>query len=131
MKEQAVAQRVELAAANLNILTMRNNVGACQDQTGRLIRYGLMNTSAAENRRVKSSDYIGITPVVAYVDGIGWTTLGVFTAIETKASDWKFDQMDERAVAQKAFIDIVRSYGGYAGFATGPEDVARIVKRKP
>lgn len=129
MKEQAVAQRVELAAANLNILTMRNNVGACQDQTGRLIRYGLMNTSAAENRRVKSSDYIGITPVVAYVDGIGWTTLGVFTAIETKASDWKFDQMDERAVAQKAFIDIVRSYGGYAGFATGSEDVRRIVGR--
>lgn len=129
MKETAVAQRVELAAANLNILTMRNNVGACQDQSGRLIRYGLMNTSAKENARVKSSDYIGITPVVAYVDGIGWTTLGVFTAIETKASDWKFDRSDERSVAQSRFHDIVRGYGGYAGFATGPDDVAKIVGR--
>lgn len=129
MKENSVAQRVQLEAARLGILTMRNNVGACQDETGRFIRYGLMNESAKLNARIKSSDYIGITPVQAYVEGIGWTILGVFTAIETKASDWQFNPSDERAVAQLKFHDIVRQHGGFAGFATGPNDVARIVRK--
>lgn len=128
MKETPVAQRVQLEAARLNVLTMRNNVGACQDETGRYIRYGLMNTSKRENEQFKSSDLIGITPVTAYVQGVGWTTLGVFTAIETKASMWQFNQMDERAVAQKRFIDLVSGYGGYAGFATGPDDVRKICR---
>ena len=128
LKETPVAQRVQLEAARNNILTMRNNVGACQDETGRFIRYGLMNTSKRENEQFKSSDLIGITPVQAYVQGVGWTVLGVFTAIETKASTWHFNQMDERAVAQQRFIDLVRSYGGYAGFATGPDDVRLICK---
>ena len=127
MKEAAVAQRVALEEARLNCFGMRNNVGACQDQTGRLIRYGLCNESAKQNREIKSSDRILIVPTWCYRDGIGWGWLGAFGAIETKASDWKFDQSDERAVAQSRFHDIVRGYGGYAGFATGPDDVARIV----
>lgn len=128
MKETPVAQRVQLEAARLNILTMRNNVGACEDVTGRHIRYGLMNTSKRENEQFKSSDLIGITPVQAYVQGVGWTVLGVFTAIETKASTWQFSQVDERAIAQKRFIDLVQGYGGYAGFATGPDDVRLICR---
>lgn len=129
MKESAVAQQVIYEAAKLNVNLMRNNVGACQDQTGRLIRYGLMHESAKQNAQIKSSDYIGLTPVRCFVDGIGLTTLGVFTAIETKASDWRFSQSDKRALAQQAFIDMVRSYGGFGGFATGPDDVRRILGR--
>lgn len=129
MKEASVAQRVQLEEARLGILGMRNNVGACQDETGRLIRYGLMNESAKQNAVCKSSDRILVVPTWAYVEGIGWHWLGVFGAIETKASGWKFSQADERAVAQKNFHDIVRAHGGFAGFATGPEDVARICRR--
>lgn len=129
MKETPVAQRVQLEASRLGILTMRNNVGVAVAQDGRHIRYGLMNESAKQNAFIKSSDYIGVTPVQAYVNGIGWTVLGVFTAFETKASDWKFSATDERAVAQQRFIDMVHQYGGFAGFATGPEDVARITRR--
>lgn len=129
MKENSVAQRVQLEAARLNVLTMRNNVGACEDATGRFIRYGLMNESAKVNKEIKSSDLIGITPVQAYVEGIGWTVLGVFTAIETKASDWKFRPSDDRAVAQAKFHEIVKQHGGFAGFATGPEDVRIICRR--
>lgn len=128
MKETPVAQRVQLEAARLNILTMRNNVGACMDQHGRLIRYGLMNESAKQNAKIKASDYIAITPTLIQPHMVGYY-LGVFTAIETKASDWRFSQTDERAVAQLAFHDIVRQYCGYAGFATGPDDVRRIVGR--
>lgn len=128
MKETPVAQRMQLEAAQLDILTMRNNVGACQDQTGRLIRYGLMNESAKQNKEIKSSDYIGIVPTLIQPHMVGYW-LGVFGAFETKASDWVFSQADERAVAQKRFHDIVRRYGGYAGFVTGPGDVARICRR--
>lgn len=126
MNESSVAQRVALEAARLGILLMRNNVGVAIDQNGRHIRYGLMNESSKINEQFKSSDYIGPTPVRCYVEGIGWTVLGVFTAIETKESNWKFSQSDKRAVAQANFHDIVRKYGGFAGFATGPEHVTRI-----
>lgn len=132
MRESSVAQRALLEAAQFNINLMRNNVGACQDQTGRLIRYGLMNESKKQNDECKSSDLIGITPVNAYVqlpNFTGWCMLGVFTAIETKASKWFFSQSDERAVAQLAFHDMVRSYGGFAGFASKPGDVQRICMR--
>lgn len=129
MREETVTQHVLYEAAKLGTNLMRNNVGACQDQSGRLIRYGLMNESAKQNAQIKSSDYIGITPVKCFVDGLGLVQLGVFTAIEMKASTWKFSQSDERAVAQLAFHDMVRSYGGFAGFATGPNDVARILGR--
>lgn len=134
MKESPVAQRVQDAAAHLNVLTMRNNVGAVtylDQETGRTthLRYGLMNESPKQNKIIKSSDYIAITPTWAYVEGIGWGWLGVFTAIETKKSNWQFSRSDERAVAQQAFHDIVRAYGGFAGFATGPEDVARICRK--
>lgn len=134
MRESSVAQRVVDAAAYLNINLMRNNVGGgtfVDPKTGNTthLRWGLMNESAKQNKIIKSSDYIGITPVRCFVDGIGLTTLGVFTAIETKASGWQFVHTDEHSVAQDAFHRIVRGYGGYAGFATGPDDIKRIVGR--
>lgn len=129
MKENTVAQHVLNAAANLNINLMRNNVGVAIDETGRHIRYGLMNDSQKQNTEIKSSDYIGICPTWAYVDGIGWGWLGIFTAIETKRSNWVFDQTDKHSVAQSRFHDIVRGYGGFAGFATGPDDIARICRK--
>lgn len=128
MKENPVAQRVQLEWANLGGLPMRNNVGACEDATGRFIRYGLMNESAKMNAQIKSSDYIGITPTLITPQMVGYY-LGVFTAIETKASDWKFSQADQRAVAQARFHDIVRAHCGFAGFATGPDDVRLICRR--
>lgn len=134
MDEATVAQHVLDASARLNVILMRNNVGGgtfVDPRTGREthLRWGLMNESKRQNEEIKSSDYIGITPVQAYVNGIGWTVLGVFTAIETKQSTWKFNQNDKRAVAQQAFHSIVTGYGGFAGFATGPDDVKRICRR--
>lgn len=107
----------------------RNNSGACTDDTGRLIRYGLGNDSAAINQFIKSSDLIGITPVVAFVQSIGWTTLGVFTAYECKPPGWTQRPGDKRAEAQAKFHTIVRDAGGFAGFVTVPEDIERIIRR--
>lgn len=126
MKESATASYIRLFAAQIGIDLWRNNSGAFVDQTGRMVRYGLCNDSKKLSDRVKSSDYIGITPVTITPDMVG-RTIGVFTAIETKDSEWKFLQSDKRSLAQAAFHDIVRRAGGFAGFARSIEEFKKIV----
>jgi hypothetical protein len=129
MNENAVSNRTRLAFADIGPV-WRNNSGACFDQTGRLIRYGLANDSAKVNKRIKSSDLIGITPVTAYVASLGrWASLGVLTALETKPSGWVMRPGDDRAIAQARFHDIVKQAGGFAGFVTDPADITNIVIR--
>lgn len=129
MREGAVSNHTRLAFSDIGP-NWRNNVGACMDQHGRMIRYGLANESKKENARIKSSDLIGITPVTAYVASLNrWATLGVFTALETKRSGWIFNPSDDHAVAQNRFHDIVRQAGGFAGFVTEPGDIHRIIIR--
>lgn len=122
MLESAVQQRVRLELARAGALAWRNNTGACEDKTGRLIRYGLANDSAQMNRVIKSSDLVGVIPVVITPEMVG-RTIGVFAAIECKSSDWHMTPSDQRAQAQQRFIDLVRSVGGVGGFVTDPAQV--------
>ena len=127
--EIVVQQRTRLAFADVGPM-WRNNVGACKDATGRQIRYGLGNDSAQLNKEIKSSDLIGITPVTAWLHSAqAWVTLGVFTALEIKASDWHQTPGDERAKAQAKFHQIVRDAGGFAGFVTDPDQIQQIIRR--
>jgi len=126
--ESAVQTQQRLEAARMGLLLYRNNVGACEDKTGRLIRYGLANDSAEQNRHIKSSDLIGMTTVVVTSDMIG-RRVAVFTAAECKRSDWQFSQADERACAQLRFHEIVRAAGGFAGFVQKPGDLLANVLR--
>ncbi len=129
--ETVVQQQTRLLHCQLtNGQIWRNNSGACTDDTGRLIRYGLGNDSAQLNAEIKSSDLIGITPVQAYVEGKGWLILGVFTAYEIKPSNWHLTPGDKRGLAQQRFHDIVRSAGGFAGFVTDPRDIVGITGRE-
>lgn len=128
MKESAVVSHIRLDAAQQNIELYRNNCGAFQDQTGRWIRYGLCNDSKKLADRIKSSDFIGITPILITPDMVGQVR-GIFTAIETKPSDWRMIPSDKRAIAQKAFHDIVIRAGGFAGFARNVEEFRRIIRR--
>ncbi len=91
----------------------RNNSGACKDETGRQIRYGLGNDSAALNKVVKSSDLIGIAPG------------GRFLAVEVKPADWRYG--DARSVAQGNFLRRVNELGGIGTFASNVADVARAI----
>lgn len=120
LSESAIQQRVRLEAARRGWLIWRNNVGACVDQNGRHIRYGLANESAAMNETIKSSDLIGIQPVLITPEMVG-TVVGVFTAIECKHGGWKLTAGDKRGKAQAAFHDLVRSVGGKAWFANNTE----------
>jgi len=124
--ESVVQQQAMLYMAQMGGHAWRNNVGACQDMTGRQIRYGLANVSAQANKLIKSSDVIGMTPVLIQPHHVG-QTLGVFTALECKPSNWVWIPSDKRAPAQAKFHEIVKSAGGFAGFVLGNEYIPRII----
>lgn len=126
MKETPVSQRVQIELTNLGGLAMRNNVGVAFDATGRAIRYGLMNSSKGENETFKSSDLIDCIPVVIQPHHVG-RTFGLFTAIETKRTDWKFNPDDARAVAQLNFIRTIQRNGGLASFVSDPAQIAQLI----
>ena len=81
------------------------------------------------NEKFKSSDLIGIRPMLVTSEWIGHT-VGVFAAIECKESGWKLRPGDARGQAQQRFIDLVRAAGGFAGFARSVEE-ARAILRLP
>lgn len=125
MSEAAAQSQIRLAAAQQGITLWRNQSGACYDDTGRLIRYGLANDSAQLNRRLKSSDLIGITPILIEPRHLGHR-VGVFTAVEVKHPGWKRPGND-RERAQAEFIRIVREKGGLAGFATCVDELLGVL----
>ncbi len=127
VSNEAVAQQqIRLALARIGAQVWRNNVGACTDDTGRVIRYGLCNDSAQMNAQIKSSDLIGGVPITIQPHHVG-QTFAILTAIECKRPGWHLTPGDKRGQAQKRFIDLVVGIGGFAGFATGPDDLAGIL----
>lgn len=123
--ETAITSHILLNAAQSNIDLWRNNVGGFYDETGRFVRYGL--GSFTKEQELASSDYIGITPLFIMPEHVG-RIVGVFTAVEMKKSDWKFNSNDKRSLYQKNFIDMVLKAGGYAGFAPSLEDFRKIIE---
>jgi len=112
--EQAVQQALQLKASKMGARLWRNNVGVLFDDRGVPIRYGLCNETSQENKNLKSSDLIGITPVTITPDMVG-RTVGVFTAYECKKEGWYYTG-NNREKAQLAFINLVQQLGGRGGF---------------
>lgn len=112
--EAAIQKRVQLAATRVGWRLWRNNVGALKDERGVPVRYGLANDSAALNKIIKSSDLVGIKPVVITPDMVGHT-IGQFVAREVKTAGWSYSgSAHERA--QLKFIELVVGLGGDARF---------------
>ena len=112
--EADVQANERLQAARSGALLWRNNVGAMQDATGRVVRFGLANESKQMNKKIKSSDLIGITPIEILPQHIG-KVIGQFTAIECKEPGWVFKATDHE-LAQRKFIELVISRGGSGCF---------------
>lgn len=115
--EAAVMARVRLEASEKGLLLWRNNVGVAQDTHGNVVRFGLANESKIVNKQFKSSDLIGIRPVIITQEHVG-KTVGQFTAREIKSVKWKYSNSN-REKAQKNFLEIIQSMGGDAQFANG------------
>lgn len=126
--ESTVQQEIQMQAKYHKCNLLRNNSGACIDETGRLVRYGLGNISKQHQEGIASSDLIGITQVTITPDMVG-QTLGVFTAVEVKKEAWKASKEPTgRELAQLNFINWIRSLGGFAGFANDVDKLKDILR---
>lgn len=115
-KSEALMQnRIRLEASRKGCRLWRNNVGATMDHKGNFIRFGLCNDTKKMNSFIKSSDLIGIRPVVITHDHIG-KIIGQFIAREVKSSEWHYAD-SAREKAQLKFLELVASLGGDAAFA--------------
>lgn len=117
--EDEVQQLIMMEAPKHNMHLLRNNSGAMKDATGRLVRYGLGNISKEHNKNFKSSDLIGIEPVLITPEMVGHL-LGVFCAVEIKREGWVYKHIP-REVGQLNFIEWVAFKGGRAGFCNSLE----------
>ncbi len=117
--EAAVQTRVRIAASQQGGRLWRNNVGACETNEGSFIRYGLANESSAMNKKCKSSDLIGVKPVMITDAHVG-QIIGQFVAREVKRGGWKYSG-SAREKAQLNFLSLVAGLGGDARFTTGDE----------
>lgn len=96
----------------------RNNVGALMDKNDKPVRFGLANESAGRNKVFKSSDLIGLRPILITQQHVG-SVIGQFVAREMKEQGWKFNSNDQHESAQLKFINFILSKGGDAAFSTG------------
>ena len=74
---------------------------------------------------MKSSDLVGIKTVTITPEMVG-QTIGVFTAVEVKKSDWN-GKLDKHTTAQLNFINWVKLRGGVAGFARSIEEFIKLM----
>lgn len=103
MKEQNIQKLIMLAASSVGAVLHRNNVGAYKHPTdGYLIRYGVGGPGGS--------------------DLIGWTSEGIFLAIEVKTETGKATQK------QLNFIEQVKKSGGRAGVARSADDALKIIR---
>ncbi len=128
--EGSSSDKVRLRLTDWGVRVFRNNSGVLTDARGVPVRFGLGNESKKINDQLKSSDYIGYTPVLITPEMVG-KTVAVFTGIEVKAegtkirTDWP---RKSREWAQQKFINLVNAAGGLAGFATCANDVDKLIK---
>jgi len=117
MSEEAVQVRIRLEASQKGLRLFRNNVGVLQDARGVPLRYGLANESKQQNTILKSSDLIGIRPIVVTQDMVG-KTIGQFVAREVKQGSWVY-KGNQHEQAQLNFLGLINALGGDAQFANG------------
>jgi len=117
-QETDLQNRIRCEAARQGSILWRNNSGVAFDHTGRPVRFGLGNDSKEANEVCKSSDLIGVTPVICPCGLI----YGVFTAYEIKKPSWIF-RGTKREHAQLNFLNVVTSHYGLARFINKVEDL--------
>jgi len=131
--EQEASQKIRERASEMGCRLLRNNNGACYNDSGRFIRFGLGNESEQLAKNMAMGDFIGfynltITPEmvgkeVAVFSMIECKPMGKLPATLRRATNVK----DSREAAQFRAIEFVRKYGGIAWFASCADDVTAII----
>lgn len=115
--EGAVQTRIRLEASAKGLRLWRNNVGAydANNPPSPGSRWGLCNDNKEMNALIKSSDLIGVKPLLITQNHVGGI-VGQFVAREVKAANWSYSGT-KREEAQLNFLNLVASMGGDAAFA--------------
>ncbi len=125
--ENTVQDGCRLLIQKTGGILLRNNSGAMKLPDGRFLRWGLGNDSAVLNKKRKSSDLIGVTPMLIKPHHVG-RTVGVATAIEAKPGGWVFRESCERSVAQLKFMQLWVDRGGLAAFINDEDQLIPFVE---
>jgi hypothetical protein len=125
--ESNVQSRVRLRAADFFMRLWRNNRGAFQDITGRLVRYGLANDSKELGKRLRTHDLIGWRRVTITPEMVG-KVIAQFASIECKPEGWAPPRPGpteayEHYKGQLNWRDLVNREGGYSMFVTDPSQL--------
>lgn len=118
--EQKIQDAITVNAAENGDALWRNNSGAMFDKTGRLVRFGLGNTSEKINDIWKSPDLIGITSLLIHPGHIG-RRFAIFTGVDVKPAGWQYSGSDHER-AQRRCLDEFKKYGGIGIFARSVEE---------
>tara|TARA_R110000737_G_scaffold188479_1_gene210690 strand:+ start:391 stop:870 length:480 start_codon:yes stop_codon:yes gene_type:complete len=115
--EGAVQTRIRLEASAKGLRLWRNNVGAydANNPPSPGSRWGLCNDNKEMNALIKSSDLIGVRPLLITQNHVGGI-VGQFVAREVKAANWSYSGT-KREEAQLNFLNLVAGMGGDAAFA--------------
>jgi hypothetical protein len=116
--EAAIQALIRLEASKKGARLWRNNVGAYDARfpPSPGTRWGLCNETKGLNKLLKSSDLIGLRPVLITNQHVG-QVIGQFLAREVKAEGWGWCG-NEHEIAQLAFLQLITALGGDAAFAT-------------
>lgn len=115
--EHKVQDDARLIASQMGWRLFRNNKGVLPDARGVPVRFGLCNDNEKLGKRLRSSDLIGIRPVIITPEMVG-STIGQFVAREIKKDGWKY-KGTEHEEAQLRFGELVIGLGGDFKFWNG------------
>lgn len=119
--EAAVVARCKVRASKMGGRLWKNHKGAAVLQDGTFMRYGILNESKRISDDIKSSDLIGVYPLVITQDMVG-STVGQLWLVEVKEEDWHFTG-DAHEMAQLKFLELGLAMGARATFATSEDDI--------
>lgn len=123
IKESVIQSSIQQVAPHYKSRLFRNTVATftiLDKGKKRVIKTGLGKGS---------SDLIGYTKKIITKDMIG-KEIAIFTAIETKKSDWKHGKkLNAHEQNQKQFINSIRLDGGISTFANCVEDFINATKK--
>ena len=111
ISEQGIQNRIRIALSRGPTRLFRNNTGALQDKSGRLVYFGLCKGSP---------DLVGWTTVKVTPEMVG-QEIAVFVGLEVKKPK------GQPTALQKLFLSAVQVAGGISGVARSLRDAEEIV----